>query len=116
MDYDAYIEAGKISHEALLHAKDMIAPGKKYLDVAEAAESYIREKGLESSFPVNISINDKAAHYTPTLNDESVFTKNDVVKLDLGARKGNALGDCALTVDLTGKYFEAGRDHGESAI
>lgn len=104
MDYEAYIEAGKISYEALMSAKALIAPGKKYLEVADAAESYIRGKGFDIAFPVNISINEKAAHYTPTADDRSVFTANDVVKLDLGARKGTALGDCAVTVDLTGKY------------
>jgi methionyl aminopeptidase len=48
-----------------------------------------------------------------------VFTDNDVVKVDLGARKGAYLGDCAMTIDLTGgqaKLIEASEEALEEAI
>ncbi len=97
-------EVGKISFRALQKAKDMIKPGVRLLDVADSIESFVINEGYNMSFPINLSINDQAAHYTPTLNDDSVFGDTDVVKIDFGAGKEGILGDCAVTVDLSGEY------------
>ncbi len=109
MDEDALKirrEVGKVSYEALLKARDMIKPGAKLLDVAEKTEAYAKEKGFGCAFPLNLSVDDEAAHYTPSIGDEKVFGENDIVKVDFGAEKNGLLGDCALTVDLSGKYTE----------
>lgn len=95
---------GKISYEALIKARDMVKPGVKLLDVADAVENFVREKGYTCAFPLNLSINEQAAHYTPSFMDDKVFTENDIVKVDFGAAKEGVLGDCAVTVDLTGQY------------
>ncbi len=97
-------EVCKISYEALLKARDMIKPGVKFLDVAEATESYVKDKGYEIAFPLNLSINNEAAHYTPSYMDDKVFGEKDLIKVDFGAAKDGYLGDCALTVDLSGEY------------
>ncbi|WP_157891418.1 type II methionyl aminopeptidase [Candidatus Mancarchaeum acidiphilum] len=97
-------EVCKISYEALLKARDMIKPGVKLLDVAEATESYVIGKGYEVAFPLNLSIDNEAAHYTPSYMDDKVFGEKDLVKVDFGAAKNGYLGDCALTVDLSGEY------------
>ncbi|HUC38589.1 MAG TPA: type II methionyl aminopeptidase [Candidatus Acidoferrum sp.] len=96
-------EVGAISYQALKVARDMVKPGVKLLDVAKKAESFLKEKGYGLAFPLNLSINEQAAHYTPSLEDETVFKENDIVKVDFGAEKDGVLGDCALTVDLSGK-------------
>lgn len=98
------LEAGKASYAALQHARPLVKEGAKLLDVAESVESLIMNKGLNFSFPINISINEKAAHYTPTKDDASVFKAGDLVKVDIGARKGDSLGDCAITVDVSGTH------------
>jgi methionyl aminopeptidase len=103
-EYDKFREAGKASFEALTYAKELVKPGKKLIDTANELEKFMKGKGFGLAFPVNISINENAAHYTPTVNDESVFTNNDLVKIDLGARKDTYLQDCAVTIDLSGKY------------
>ncbi len=103
-EYDKFREAGKASFEALTYAKELVKPGKKLIDTANELEKFMKDKGFGLAFPVNISINENAAHYTPTVNDESVFTNNDLVKIDLGARKDTYLQDCAVTIDLSGKY------------
>ncbi len=95
---------GKVLSEALLMSKGMVKPGVKLITVAEAGEKFVRDKGYGLAFPMNISINEQAAHYTPCLDDDKVFTSNDLVKLDFGTEKDGYLGDCAVTVDLTGKY------------
>lgn len=94
-------EIGKITVEALLKTKEQIKPGAKLLDVANTAENFLRENGYGLSFPINLSINEQAAHYTPSLNDEKVFSENDLVKVDFGAEKNGLLGDGAITIDLS---------------
>ncbi len=103
-DYSVIKEVGKVSYEALEYGKGLIKEGAKILDIAETVEKFIRDKGYELAFPANVSVNEAAAHYTPTPNDKSIIPKDGVVKLDIGARKGEYLGDCAVTVDLSGNY------------
>ena len=96
-------ECGKIAVDALEFSRTVVKEGAPLLDAAERIEQVIKGGGFELSFPVNISINEKAAHYTPSIDDKSVFRKNDLVKVDVGARKGDALSDCAITIDLSGE-------------
>ncbi|MCL4373479.1 MAG: type II methionyl aminopeptidase [Candidatus Marsarchaeota archaeon] len=98
LDVEKLKEVGNASVEALNIAAQMIKPGAKLIDVAKAAEGHVAEKGFDFAFPINISINGQAAHYTPSLNDELAFGENDIVKLDFGAAKDGLLGDVALTV------------------
>jgi methionyl aminopeptidase len=97
---------GKVLGEAILLAKGHVKPGVKLIEVADLAEKYIRSKGFGLAFPMNISINAQAAHYTPSLDDDKVFSNTDVVKIDFGAEKDGVLSDAAMTIDLTGKYQE----------
>ncbi len=97
-------EVGMASYKALHYAKTLVKPGAKLLDVAEKAEKYAKENGFGCAFPINLSINQQAAHYSPAVGDEAVFTDRDVVKVDFGLAKEGILGDCALTVDLSGRY------------
>ena len=103
-DYEKLKEVGKVSYEALLFTKGLVKTGVRVYDVCEKAEDFIRSKGMVPAFPVNISINENAAHYTATIKDPTVFSPNDLVKVDLGARSDYVMGDCAVTVDLSGKY------------
>ncbi len=118
-DYDVIKEVGKASYAALQHGKSLIKSGAKLLDIAEAIEKHMNESMFDLAFPVNISINENAAHYTPTPDDKSVIPEKGLVKLDVGARKGHYLGDCAVTVDLSGNYgklVEASESALEKAI
>ncbi len=94
-------EVGAMSYKALTMARDMVKPGVKLVDVANKVEGFLKEQGYGAAFPLNLSIDTQAAHYTPTLDDGLVFGEKDVVKVDFGAEKNGVLGDCALTVDLS---------------
>jgi len=103
MDEDVkqkYIEAGRITKEAREAAKEMAEPGVKLEDIAERAETLIREEGAQPAFPTNLSINEEAAHYTPEMNDDRELEEGDVLKIDLGAQVDGYIGDTAVTVDL----------------
>lgn len=97
-----YRKAGKVARAALEHGAKKIKEGVSLLALAEEIEMEIMENADGLAFPVNISLNNQAAHYTPGINDEAVFGK-DVVKLDVGAHVNGYIGDTALTVDLTGE-------------
>ncbi len=118
-DYQKLKEAGKVSREALQYARTLVKPGKKLLDIAEEIESFMKEKGCEMSFPVNLSINESAAHYTPEYDDKSTVPEGAVVKVDIGARKDVYLTDCAITISLSDKHaklVEASEKALENAI
>ncbi len=112
-------ETGKVSSEALSYAKTVIKEGVGLLEAVEKIELFITQKGYGLSFPINISINEIAAHYTPDITDKTVFNKNDLVKVDLGARSKDMLSDCAITIDLSGenaKIVETANSALEEAI
>jgi len=98
--FDKYRQAGKILSQVRDDAVGKVVVGASLLDVAEFIENSIRKKGAEPAFPCNISLNDEAAHATPSLNDEAVFG-NDMVKLDIGVHVDGYIADAAVTVDLS---------------
>ena len=90
-------KAGAISREARELGISMVREGAKLVDVANEVEALIVRKGAKPAFPVNIGINDVAAHYSPSTDDRSVFAKGDVVKVDVGAHVDGYVGDTAAT-------------------
>ncbi len=103
-DYDGWIKAGEISAKALAFGKQLIKPGAKIKDILDAVDNFIIEQGAMPAFPSQISVNNFAAHYCSDMDDETVLTENDVVKLDVGACYNGALGDNAITIDLSGQH------------
>ena len=93
-------EAGQVSKEAKERAAEMVADGVLLLDVAEEVEGIMRKHGLRPAFPTCISIDNIAAHYTPTHDDTLRFRRGNVVKLDLGAHKDGWVADTAVTVEV----------------
>jgi len=104
-ELEKWRKAGKITAQAREYAKEVVKSGVKLIDAAEMIENKIRELGGEPAFPVNISLNDCAAHYTPVPNDDKVFS-NELVKADVGAHYEGYIGDTSVTIDLSGKYTE----------
>ena len=94
---DRYVKAGMIAGQARDLAINMCRPGVKLLDIAEKAEAFIIKNGGRPAFPVNISVNDIAAHYTPMHNDGKVVGEDDIIKIDVGAHVDGYIGDTAET-------------------
>jgi methionyl aminopeptidase len=86
----------------LEYAKTLVKPNAKILDIAEAIEKKIFEVGAKPAFPVNIGINEVAAHYTPSIDDQTVLKEGDMVKIDIGLHVDGYISDNAFTV-LVGK-------------
>ena len=105
MDLGDWEKAGRIASEALNHGKSLIKEGALLRDVCDEIEGKIIDLGGDIAFPAQISLNETAAHYCPDIDDETVF-KDQIVCLDVGAHVNGAIGDNALTVDLSGKYTD----------
>jgi len=103
--YEKYKRAGKIVAEARDYGVGLIKPGSSFLEVANSMESKIMDEGADLSFPVNISRNEIAAHYSPRHDDKLFFKKGDVIKLDVGSHVDGYIADTAVTVEVeTHKY------------
>ncbi|MCL4383754.1 MAG: type II methionyl aminopeptidase [Candidatus Marsarchaeota archaeon] len=112
-------EVGAISYKALVKISERVKLGAKVMDIAKFSEDFLKENNYKPAFPLNISINDYAAHYSPKLGDEAAFEENQIVKLDFGAEKNGFFGDCAITIDLSNnnqKYIDATNEAVENAL
>lgn len=94
---EKYKKAGLVCAGARIEAEKKLKPGLKLIDLANLIEDYIRKNGAAPAFPVNISINENAAHYTPPANDETEIRPGDLVKIDIGAHVDGYIGDMAFT-------------------
>ena len=95
-------KACKISAQALDYGKNLIKKGNNLLDVAKKTDEKIISLGGKIAFPSQISMNQIAAHFCPTKNNNPVFD-NQIVKLDVGAHVNGFIGDNACTMDLSGE-------------
>jgi methionyl aminopeptidase len=98
--YANHREAGNILAAVRDEAAERVEPGVSHLEIAEWAEEEIRDRGAEPAFPVNISIDEEAAHATPAAGEESTFSEGELVNLDIGVHVDGWLADTAITVDL----------------
>ena len=104
--YEKYKTAGEIAKKAREYGKKLIKEGVLVLDVVNEVEGKILEEGADPAFPVNISINEVAAHFTPKHNDKLVFKRGDLVKLDVGAHVDGFIADTAVTVEIASSRYE----------
>jgi methionyl aminopeptidase len=115
--YEKHREAGEILATVRAEAVERVEVGASHLEVAEHVEDRIRELGGQPAFPVNVSIDEEAAHATPSADDDSTFSE-EMVNLDIGVAVDGWLADSAITVDLSGNedLVEASAEALEAAI
>jgi len=94
------IRAGSIAREAREFGISHVAAGGSSLELADAMERLIMDRGAKCAFPVNIGVNDVAAHYTPSKDNDLRFRLGDIVKLDVGAHVDGYPGDTSATVEV----------------
>lgn len=115
---EKYIKAGRIAAKVIDNCKYLVKPGKNILELAEEIERNIINLGGEPAFPVNIGINNIAAHYTPEKKESISFKEGDIVKIDVGVHIDGYIGDTAITISLGDhkELVEASRKALEEAI
>jgi methionyl aminopeptidase len=115
-----YKEAGKVWKQAIAKALK-IKEGTPLLKFANEIEKFILDEGCGLAFPINLSLNEEAAHFTPNWDkeDDRVLKVNDVLKIDIGVHKDGYICDGAVTVNLDNthaKQIEANEQALENAI
>ncbi len=98
--FDRYMQAGTAAKKILAAGAGRIQAGTSLRDIADFVEGMIQDEGFGIAFPVNISLNESAAHDTPSPDDTRVFAEGDMVKLDIGVHLDGYIADTACTVDL----------------
>jgi methionyl aminopeptidase len=110
------IKAAVIHKKIGNEIREIIKPEMNLHDIAFMIEEKIQketnfdifnplEKGI--AFPIGLSLNNCAAHYTPNYNEKPIFLQNsDILKIDYGVHiKGNII-DSAFTMHFDTKYDE----------
>ena len=98
-----FLKAGALAKLVRAFGKSLIVPGASYNDVIKQINEKITELGAIAAFPPQIALDNVAAHYLPDPDQDITFS-NQLIKLDIGVCYNGAIGDCAVTVDLSGKY------------
>ena len=104
MEFDDYVQAGKIAGEVRENVRKTDWVGKTVFEICEHVENEIKKRGAKCAFPVNTSINEVAAHYTAEPNDPLAIKDDDLVKIDLGAQINGHIADTAVTVCYNAEY------------
>ncbi|MFC7226754.1 type II methionyl aminopeptidase [Salinirubellus salinus] len=115
--YEKHREAGRILAQVRDEAAERLEVGTGYLEISEWAEDRIRELGGTPAFPVNVSVDEEAAHGAAAPGDERTVGEQ-MVKLDIGVHIDGWLADTAVTVDFTGQteLVEAAEQALEAAL
>jgi len=98
MDKEKILKAGEIAKRVREYTKSIIRVNMHLLEIAEKIENKITELGGKPAFPVNLSINEIAAHYTPSYNDETLA--HGLLKVDFGVQINGFVADTASSIDL----------------
>ena len=115
--YENHREAGEIVTQVRAEAVERIEVGASHLELAEWVEGRIRELGGKPAFPMNISIDEEAAHATPGVDDDETFGE-EMINVDIGVHADGWIADTAITVDLSGQdeLLEASAEALDAAI
>ena len=100
------IDAGRITGEALLVARDHVRPGISTFELDKVIRQHIEKSGAKpsflgySGFPASacISINDEVIHGIPS--KKRFLEEGDIVKIDVGAYYKGFHGDSARTIPV----------------
>ena len=105
-ELEKYREAGRIAALVMRKSKKLVSKGRKLKIICNSLENEIRTLNAEPSFPVNVSVNQIAAHYTSPIDDDLVLPERAIVKIDLGAHIEGYISDHArtFTVGATKQY------------
>ncbi len=108
-------DAGRITGEALLVARDMVRPGVSTYEIDQAIRRHIEKCGAiptflgYGGFPASacISVNDEVIHGIPS--KKRILKEGDIVSIDTGATYHGYVGDSARTIPVGAVSDEAAR-------
>lgn len=111
-----YKKAGKIARDVREWSTSLLKEGAKILSIADSIEAEIIKKGAGIAFPVNLSINDTAAHDTAMYNDPRVLKRGDLLKVDIGVHVNGFIADTAYTREIGSNEYKKLIEASENAV
>lgn len=99
-DRSDFLKAGRITGLARKFAFENIKEKISIYEYVKKIEKKIYSLGGKLAFPVNISIDEFAAHDTPLFRGAEEFKQGQLVKVDIGAMFNGFLGDTAFTFEI----------------
>ena len=107
------LEAGRITGEALLVAREHVRPGVSTMELDTLIRAHIERCGAKPSFlgyggfpgSACISVNDEVIHGIPS--KKRILQEGDIVKIDVGAFYRGFHGDSARTIPVGNVSEEA---------
>ncbi|MBS3072750.1 type II methionyl aminopeptidase [Candidatus Pacearchaeota archaeon] len=91
-------KAGEIVQKIKKEAKTWIKQGTPLIEIAEKIEEKIIKLGGKPAFPVNLGINEYAAHYTPGHDDKTIA--HGLLKVDFGVHVNGYVADNSFSINL----------------
>src|SRR5256885_16874418 len=95
---NSFRKSGQIIAKLRKEIPGIVEPGKPALKICVEIESRIRELGGKPAFPVNIGINEIAAHYTSPPGDTLTIPSGKMVKVDFAVHLNGYVTNTARTV------------------
>ncbi len=96
-------KSGQITNKAQKFAKKIIVPGVSLFDVGTKIEQFIKEQGAQPAFPVNLSIDNQAAHNSYS-DEELLISEDMILKVDIGSQIDGYITDSAQTIIFNKKH------------
>jgi methionyl aminopeptidase len=97
-----FITAGKLAKEVRAYGLSLIVPGASYMEIYNKILTKIDSLNAKPAFPPQMALNDTAAHFLPAPGEDIVLS-DELLSLDIGVLYNGAIGDCAGSIDLSGK-------------
>ncbi len=105
------LKIGSSIHKAIRkHIRPFLKPGLKLSELANLIENKCKELTKEEGvnkgigFPSSLSVNDCAAHFTPSKLYDVTLDKNSITKIDFGVEVNGWITDSAFTIAFNQDY------------
>lgn len=95
-------EVGILYKNIKQQLSEYVKPNTKLIDICNFIETKISEP-FKPAFPTGLSMNNIVAHHTPENSESTIFTKNDILKIDFGIHKNGYIIDSAYSITFNNK-------------
>ena len=101
---DLLKKAGKLNFKTQKFAKSKIKVGTDLSRIGVEIDKFILDNGAVPAWPVNLSINNEAAHNSYDLENPVILKEDDVLKVDVGVSIDGYIADSAQTIIFNKKH------------
>ncbi|KKM72746.1 hypothetical protein LCGC14_1417410 [marine sediment metagenome] len=122
---DNYIQDYKKAGKAVIAAKklvrEIVKSGASFLEITNRCEAEILKNGCKLAFPVNLCLDNIAAHFSSPIDDQTYVPEKGLLKIDIGAHFNGYIADSAFTININEdpklqNYVEAAKEALKAAI